>query len=108
MGDVDSLISKEPLKMEVKKKKLMDNICMKTKLVNLMKPGKKAAEKQKKKVGVRRSISVPDLSVKPDDGLLPKTALPKTSEATFFGLSDSDSAASGSIPDGSTSFDKLI
>ncbi|XP_019720963.1 multiple C2 and transmembrane domain-containing protein 2 isoform X2 [Hippocampus comes] len=104
--------------MEVKKKKLMDNLRMKTKLVNLMKPGKKAAEKQKKKVGVRRSISVPDLSVKPDKGLLPKTALPKSSDSTFFGLSDSDSVASGSvasgsvasgsIPDGSTSFDKHI
>ncbi|XP_077373203.1 multiple C2 and transmembrane domain-containing protein 2-like isoform X2 [Festucalex cinctus] len=94
--------------MEVKKKKLIDNLRMKTMLVNLMKPGKKAADKQKTKVGLRRSLSVPDLGPKQDKALPPKTALPKTSEATLFGFSDGDSVESGSVPDGSTSFDKEI
>ncbi|XP_077424850.1 multiple C2 and transmembrane domain-containing protein 2-like [Vanacampus margaritifer] len=94
--------------MEVKKKKLIDNLRMKTRLANLMKPGKKASDKQKTKVGLRRSISVPDLSLEHDVAVPPKTALPKTSEATSFGLSDSDSVASGSIPDVSTFFDKEI
>ncbi|XP_061534272.1 multiple C2 and transmembrane domain-containing protein 2 isoform X2 [Phycodurus eques] len=97
--------------MEVKKKKLLDNIRVKTKLINLMKPVKKSTDKQKKKAAIRRSISVPDLRTEQDEALLPMSGFSRMSEATAFGnfqLSDSDSVASGSIPEGSTSFDKEI
>ncbi|KAM9816149.1 multiple C2 and transmembrane domain-containing protein 2-like isoform 1-T2 [Syngnathus typhle] len=91
--------------MEGKKKTVMDNIRLKTKLINLMRlPGKKAANKPKQKapVSIRRSLSVPELNVEKDEALPPISALVRTSEAMFFGLSDSDSVASGSIPDGPT------
>ncbi|XP_054632867.1 multiple C2 and transmembrane domain-containing protein 2 isoform X2 [Dunckerocampus dactyliophorus] len=89
-----------------KKKKLLDNIRVKNKFVNLMKPGKKAGAKQGKKLAYRRSISVPDLrltagEVLPSENVVSSTA----SEAIFCAnspmLSDNDSTASGSIPDGS-------
>ncbi|XP_057692150.1 multiple C2 and transmembrane domain-containing protein 2 isoform X2 [Corythoichthys intestinalis] len=104
-------MEQNPHKMEVKKKKLLENICMKTKLIKLIKPGKNAADKQKKKLEIRRSISVPDLRPEEDNGLAAKSALPKMSEATFFGnlhLSDSDSIASSSIAESSISSDKEI
>nr|XP_057931905.1 multiple C2 and transmembrane domain-containing protein 2 isoform X2 [Doryrhamphus excisus] len=93
--------------MEAKKKKnLLDNIRVKNKFVNLMKPGKKAADKQRKKLAYRRSISVPDLRITAGEGFPPENVVPSTaSEAVFYTnspmLSDNDSTASGSIPDGS-------
>ncbi|XP_077567022.1 multiple C2 and transmembrane domain-containing protein 2-like isoform X1 [Stigmatopora nigra] len=102
-------MEQNPHKMDVKKKKILDNIRLKTKLIKLIKPGKNAADKQKKKVEIRRSISVPDLRPDQVDVLPPKSALPKLNEDTFFvnyHLSDSDSLASGSIPE--TSSDKEI
>ncbi|XP_061679924.1 multiple C2 and transmembrane domain-containing protein 2 isoform X3 [Syngnathoides biaculeatus] len=97
--------------MDIRRKKILDNIRVKTKLMNFMKPSKKSLEKQKKKAAIRRSISVPNLRIEGDEALLPMSALPTTSEATVFGsfqLSDSDSVASGSIPDGATGLDKDI
>ncbi|KAK1888400.1 Multiple C2 and transmembrane domain containing protein 2 [Dissostichus eleginoides] len=69
--------------MEVKKKNFLGNLRLKTKLVNLKKPGRKNLAQQGRRLAHRRSISVPDLS-----------------------QSDSDSVASGSIVDGQHITDK--
>ncbi|XP_034089486.1 multiple C2 and transmembrane domain-containing protein 2 isoform X3 [Gymnodraco acuticeps] len=94
--------------MEVKKKNFLGNLRLKTKLVNLKKPGRK---KLGRKLAHRRSISVPDLRFVPDESFPadnPDGSTP--SDAIFFGhspgQSDSDSVASGSIVDGQHITDK--
>ncbi|KAL3061588.1 hypothetical protein OYC64_009700 [Pagothenia borchgrevinki] len=53
--------------MEVKKKNFLGNLRLKTKLVNLKKPGRKKLAQQGRKLAHRRSISVPDLRFVPDE-----------------------------------------
>ncbi|XP_019118533.2 multiple C2 and transmembrane domain-containing protein 2 isoform X1 [Larimichthys crocea] len=96
--------------MDVKKKNFLENLRMKTKLVNLKKPRKKPLEKQGRRLAHRRSISVPDLRFVPGEAT--ENSLPSTaSEGIFFGtspgLSDTDSIASVSTTDGSVFTDKL-
>lgn len=98
--------------MEVKKKTFLENLRQKTKLVNLKRPGKKALAKQGRQLAHRRSISVPDLRFVPGEAFSTERALVSTaSEGIFFGISpgvsDTDSIASGSIPDGPLFMDKL-
>ncbi|XP_033997476.1 multiple C2 and transmembrane domain-containing protein 2 isoform X1 [Trematomus bernacchii] len=97
--------------MEVKKKNFLGNLRLKTKLVNLKKPGRKKLAQQGRKLAHRRSISVPDLRFVPDESFPadnPDGSTP--SDAIFFGhspsQSDSDSVASGSIVDGQHITDK--
>ncbi|XP_075946007.1 multiple C2 and transmembrane domain-containing protein 2 [Anarhichas minor] len=90
--------------MEVKKKTFLENLRLKTKFVNLKKPGKKAIPKQGRKLAHRRSISVPDLRFIPGESFPSDSYLaPTPSDAIFFGnspsRSDTDSVASGSIAD---------
>ncbi|XP_039665571.1 multiple C2 and transmembrane domain-containing protein 2 isoform X3 [Perca fluviatilis] len=95
--------------MDVKKKTFLENLRLKTKLVNLKKPGKKAFGKRGKKLAHRRSISVPDLRFVPAEGFSTNSATP--SDAFSFsnsrGESDTDSVASGSVVDGLLFTDKL-
>lgn len=95
--------------MEDKKKNFLDNFRLKTKLVNLKKPGKKAFGKRGKKLAHRRSISVPDLRFVPAEAFSTDSATP--SDAISFsnsrGESDTDSVASGSVVDGLLFTDKL-
>ncbi|XP_070687550.1 multiple C2 and transmembrane domain-containing protein 2 [Pempheris klunzingeri] len=98
--------------MDVKKKNFLENLRQKTKLVNLKKPGKKALNKQGRRLAHRRSISVPDLRFVPGEPFSTESALMSTaSDAIFFGhspgVSDTDSIASGSITDGVLFTDKL-
>ncbi|XP_028441178.1 multiple C2 and transmembrane domain-containing protein 2 isoform X2 [Perca flavescens] len=97
------------LKMDVKKKTFLENLRLKTKLVNLKKPGKKAFGKRGKKLAHRRSISVPDLRFVPAEAFSTDSATP--SDAISFsnsrGESDTDSVASGSVVDGLLFTDKL-
>lgn len=90
--------------MDVKKKNFLENLRLKTKLVNLKKPGKKVLSKQGRKLAHRRSISVPDLRFVPGEAFSTNSALESTpSDALSFGnsgQSDTDSIASGSITDG--------
>ncbi|XP_078113050.1 multiple C2 and transmembrane domain-containing protein 2 isoform X3 [Sander vitreus] len=95
--------------MEDQKKNFLVNFCLKTKLVNLKKPGKKAFGKRGKKLAHRRSISVPDLRFVPAEAFSTGSATP--SDAVSFsnsrGASDTDSVASGSVVDGLLFTDKL-
>ncbi|XP_076590147.1 multiple C2 and transmembrane domain-containing protein 2 isoform X2 [Chaetodon auriga] len=98
--------------MDVKKKNFLENLRLKTKLVNLKKPRKKPLDKQGRKLAHRRSISVPNLSLVPGEGFSTESALVSTaSEAIFFGISpgvsDTDSVASSFITDGPLFTDKL-
>ncbi|XP_051238506.1 multiple C2 and transmembrane domain-containing protein 2 isoform X3 [Dicentrarchus labrax] len=98
--------------MDVKKKNFLENLRMKTKLVNLKKPRKKALDKQGRRLAHRRSISVPDLRFVPGETFSTDSPLMSSaSEAIFFGISpgasDTDSIASGSIADGQLFTDKL-
>ncbi|XP_041795588.1 multiple C2 and transmembrane domain-containing protein 2 isoform X3 [Chelmon rostratus] len=98
--------------MDVKKKNFLENLRLKTKLVNLKKPRKKALDKQGRKLAHRRSISVPDLRLVQGEPFSTESALVSTaSEAVFFGISpgesDTDSIASSSITDGPLFTDKL-
>lgn len=91
--------------MDGKKKNFLENLRLKTKLVNLKKPRKKPLNKQDRRLAHRRSISVPNLTLVSEDGFSIEGGLESTlSEAIFFGisprLSDSDSVASGSNADG--------
>lgn len=91
--------------MDAKKKNFLENLRLKTKLVNLKKPRKKPLNKQDRRLAHRRSISVPNLTLVSDEGFSIESGLESTlSEAIFFGisprLSDSDSVASGSNTDG--------
>ncbi|XP_068579748.1 multiple C2 and transmembrane domain-containing protein 2-like isoform X2 [Cebidichthys violaceus] len=97
--------------MEIKKKNFLENLRLKTKLVNLKKPGKKAISKQGRKLAHRRSISVPDLRFVPGEAFSSDSNLaPTPSDAIYFGnspgRSDTDSVASGSIADGPLYTDK--
>ncbi|XP_070828090.1 multiple C2 and transmembrane domain-containing protein 2 isoform X2 [Chaetodon trifascialis] len=98
--------------MDVKKKNFLENLRLKTKLVNLKKPRKKALDKQGRQLAHRRSISVPNLSLVPGEAFSTESALVSTaSEAIFFGnspgVSDTDSVASSYIADGPLFTDKL-
>ncbi|XP_068595146.1 multiple C2 and transmembrane domain-containing protein 2 [Brachionichthys hirsutus] len=96
--------------MEVKKKNFLDHLRLKTKLLNMKKPRKKAAAKQGKKLAYRRSVSVPDLRMVPGEASAFDTSS-NTSETMFFGISpgmsDSDSIASSSNSDGLVMTEKL-
>ncbi|XP_069567253.1 multiple C2 and transmembrane domain-containing protein 2-like isoform X2 [Brachyistius frenatus] len=97
--------------MEGKKKNLLENLRLKTKLPNLKKR-KKPLAKQGRNLAHRRSISVPDLTFVPGEAFGSDSALVSTaSDAIFFGMSpgpsDSDSVASGSVIDGALFTDKL-
>nr|XP_019933866.1 PREDICTED: multiple C2 and transmembrane domain-containing protein 2-like isoform X1 [Paralichthys olivaceus]XP_019933873.1 PREDICTED: multiple C2 and transmembrane domain-containing protein 2-like isoform X1 [Paralichthys olivaceus]XP_019933881.1 PREDICTED: multiple C2 and transmembrane domain-containing protein 2-like isoform X1 [Paralichthys olivaceus] len=85
--------------MEVKKKNFLENLRLKTKLLNLKKPGKKPLAKQGRRLANRRSISVPDLRLVPGE----TTQSAMDSDNIAFGisprLSDTDSVASGSVND---------
>ncbi|XP_022065728.2 multiple C2 and transmembrane domain-containing protein 2 isoform X1 [Acanthochromis polyacanthus] len=98
--------------MDVKKKNILENLRLKTKLPNFKKPRRKELAKQGRNLAHRRSISVPDLSLVTGASSSTESALLSTaSDAIFFGispgLSDSDSVASGSIGDGPVFADKL-
>ncbi|XP_008290192.1 multiple C2 and transmembrane domain-containing protein 2-like isoform X2 [Stegastes partitus] len=98
--------------MEIKKKNILENLRLKTKLPNLKKPRRKELAKQGRNLAHRRSISVPDLTFVPGGAYSTDSALLSTaSDAIFFGispgLSDTDSVASGSIGDGPLFADKL-
>lgn len=87
--------------MDAKKKNFLENLRLKTKFGNLKKPRKKPLDKQNRMLAHRRSISVPNLTLVPDEGFSIESGL----ESTLFfgispGLSDSDSVASGSNADG--------
>lgn len=91
--------------MDAKKKNFLENLRLKTKLVNLKKPRKKPLNKQDRRLAHRRSISVPNLTLMSDEGFSIESGLESTlTEAIFFGmsprLSDTDSIASGSNVDG--------
>lgn len=97
--------------MDAKKKNFLENLRVKTKLVNLKKPRKKPLNKQDRRLAHRRSISVPNLTLVPDEGFSIESGLESTlTEAIFFGISprrgawratsDTDSIASGSNVDG--------
>lgn len=91
--------------MDAKKKNFLENLRLKTKLVNLKKPRKKPLNKQDRRLAHRRSISVPNLTLVPDEGFSIESGLESTlTQAIFFGmsprLSDTDSIASGSNVDG--------
>ncbi|XP_032379777.1 multiple C2 and transmembrane domain-containing protein 2 [Etheostoma spectabile] len=91
--------------MDVKKKNFLENFRLKTKLVNLKKPGKKAFGKRGKKLAYRRSISVPDLRFVPAETVCTDSVLVSTPSDAFSlsnsrGESDTDSVASGSVVDG--------
>lgn len=96
---------KESLRMEVKKKTFLENLRLKTKMLNLKKPRKKTTPKQEKKLKYRRSISVPDLRFTGTEALsLESASSSNASDAIFFTnsprLSDTDSIVSGSNNDG--------
>ncbi|XP_074489122.1 multiple C2 and transmembrane domain-containing protein 2 isoform X2 [Sebastes fasciatus] len=100
--------------MDAKKKNFLENLRLKTKLINLKKPGKKALAKKGRNLVHRRSISVPDLRLLPGeadstDSVDHLSSTPN--DAIYFGhspgQSDSDSITSGSIADGSLYTDKL-
>lgn len=98
--------------MDAKKKTFLENLRLKTKLVNLKKPRKKATGMQGRRLAHRRSISVPDLRFVPGEAFSTENALVSTaSDAIFFGnssgVSDTDSIASGSVTDGPLFTDKL-
>lgn len=98
------------IKMDVKKKNFLENFRLKTKFINLKKPGKKY--KQGKKLAHRRSISVPDLRFVPGEAYSPDSALVSIpSDVVSVGnsndQSDTDSVASGSVADGPLFTDKL-
>lgn len=98
-------VSKVSLDMDAKKNNFLENLRLKTKLINLKKPRKKPLNKQDRMLAHRRSISVPNLTLVPDEGFSIESGLESTlTEAIFFGisprLSDSDSIASGSNIDG--------
>ncbi|XP_074534153.1 multiple C2 and transmembrane domain-containing protein 2 isoform X2 [Halichoeres trimaculatus] len=95
--------------MEVKKRNFLENLRLKARGKKL---GKKALAKQDRRLAHRRSISVPDLRFVPGEVFSTDGALGSTgSDAVFFGVSpgvsDSDSIASGVIPDGPIFMDKL-
>ncbi|CAK6951097.1 multiple C2 and transmembrane domain-containing protein 2 [Scomber scombrus] len=93
--------------MDVKKKTFLENLRVKTKFPNLKKQGKKPLAKQGRMLAHRRSISVPDLRFVPGETFSTESH----SGAIFFGISpgfsDTDSIASGSIPDGPLFTEKL-
>ncbi|XP_041853703.1 multiple C2 and transmembrane domain-containing protein 2 isoform X2 [Melanotaenia boesemani] len=98
--------------MDTKKKNLLGNLRMKTKIPNLKKPRGKPLAKQGRNLAHRRSISVPDLTLVPGDAVSANSALlPSPSDAFSFGMSsgmsDTDSIASGSTTDGSLFMEKL-
>lgn len=98
--------------MDTKKKNLLDNLRLKSKLPNLKKPRKKPLAKQGRNLAHRRSISVPDLTFVPGGAFSSDSAsMSTTSDAIYFGispgLSDTDSIASGSTTDGPIFMDKL-
>ncbi|XP_015234211.1 PREDICTED: multiple C2 and transmembrane domain-containing protein 2-like [Cyprinodon variegatus] len=87
------------------RKKFLENFRLKTKMPNIKKPRKKLLAKQPRNLANRRSISVPDLSFIPGEASSTESAaLPSPSEAIYFGISpgmsDTDSIASSSIPEG--------
>ncbi|XP_034735215.1 multiple C2 and transmembrane domain-containing protein 2 isoform X2 [Etheostoma cragini] len=91
--------------MDVKKKNFLENLRLKTKLVNLKKPGKKAFGKRGKKLAYRRSISVPDLRFVPAETVSTDNVVVSTPSDAFSlsnsrGESDTDSVASCSVVDG--------
>lgn len=91
--------------MDPKKNNFLENLRLKTKLINLKKPRKKPLNKQNRMLAHRRSISVPNLTLVADEGFSIESGLESAlTEAIFFGisprLSDSDSIASGSNADG--------
>lgn len=98
-------VLKVSLNMDAKKKNFLENLRLKTKLVNLKKPRKKPLSKQDRRLAHRRSISVPNLTLVSDEGFSIESGLESTlTEAIFFGISprqsDTDSIASGSNADG--------
>ncbi|CAJ1056822.1 multiple C2 and transmembrane domain-containing protein 2 [Xyrichtys novacula] len=97
--------------MDVKKKTFLENLRSKTKFANLKKPGKKALAKQGRRLAHRRSISVPDLRFVPGEAFSTDALGSDGSDGVFFGVSpgvsDTDSVASGVIPDGPIFADKL-
>ncbi|XP_053175888.1 multiple C2 and transmembrane domain-containing protein 2 [Scomber japonicus] len=96
--------------MDVKKKTFLENLRVKTKFPNRKKPGKKPLAKQGRMLAHRRSSSVPDLRFVPGEAFSTES-VDTTSDAIFFGISpgfsDTDSIASGSIPDGPLFTEKL-
>ncbi|KAM6936931.1 multiple C2 and transmembrane domain-containing protein 2 [Xenentodon cancila] len=96
--------------MDTKKKTLLENLRLKTKLPK--KPRKKPLAKQGRNLAHRRSISVPDLTFVPGEACSTDSALVSTtSDVIYFGispgLSDTDSIASASTTDGSLFTEKL-
>ncbi|XP_028286013.1 multiple C2 and transmembrane domain-containing protein 2 isoform X2 [Parambassis ranga] len=89
--------------MDVKKKKFLENLRLKTKFPK--KQQKKLLAKQGRNLAHRRSISVPDLTFVPGESYSTDSALMSAAtDCIFFGispgLSDTDSVASSSITDG--------
>ncbi|XP_072241231.1 multiple C2 and transmembrane domain-containing protein 2 [Leuresthes tenuis] len=95
--------------MEAKKRNLLENLRLKTKLPNIMKPRKKLLAKQGRHLAHRRSISVPDLSFVPGETFSTDLSF-ANSDALYFafspGLSDTDSICS-STTDGAIYMNKL-
>ncbi|KAM4572918.1 multiple C2 and transmembrane domain-containing protein 2 isoform 2-T2 [Odontesthes bonariensis] len=97
--------------MEAKKKNLLENLRLKTKLPNIMKPRKKPLAKQGRNLAHRRSISVPDLSFVPGEAFSTELLSATVPDALYFaispGLSDTDSIASSSTTEGAIYMNKL-
>uniref|UniRef100_A0A3P8W7F5 Multiple C2 domains, transmembrane 2a n=1 Tax=Cynoglossus semilaevis TaxID=244447 RepID=A0A3P8W7F5_CYNSE len=95
-----------PLRMDAKKKNFLENFRLKTKLINLKRPGKKANNPKGKKLAYRRSISVPDLRVIPGHVAPSPTDSDRIYNGVSPQISDTDSVASGSLTDSITFSEK--
>lgn len=98
--------------MEPKKKKFLDNLRFKPRLLNLKKQRKnKPLAKQPRTLANRRSVSVPDLTFIPGEADSPLSPFQSTAcdavDFLSYGQSDTDSVASSSISDGSFFQNKL-
>lgn len=87
------------------KKTFLENLRIKTKRPNIKKPRKKPIAKHSRNLAIRRSISVPDLTIFPGEAVSTESgALADPSDSVDFcdspDLSDTDSLASSSVIEG--------